>query len=164
MKPSKIKKIVAKVNKFICCLPWIKGMTLFGVVYTRKQQYADEINADVMTVFKNHEKTHVKQAVSCHDSWILFYLKYGWGWLMNLPLIFIDSNAPYKFIPFELEAYSNQDNLSYSDRNEATEWKKWKTIKLKVRKSYAKSYYKDYRKVMSFTEFINEFMKPKIYY
>ena len=49
---------------------------------------------------------HLYQARACHDSWLLFYLRYGWYWLMALRYRRHLENAGYRLNPFEMEAYA----------------------------------------------------------
>ena len=158
--PKKIKSIRAKVNKLLCPSS-MKGITIMGVVYTKKKEVADEINKTegIDTVFENHEMTHVHQAVSTWNSWICFYILYLSQWLYNIPLVFIDSYAPYKFMPLELEAYATQEDMQYNIANEkATRWKQYRKLPMKTRKELARNWYEIRRKEMSFTEFINEYV------
>ena len=158
MKPSKINVVKAKLTKWL--LSSFKAITLFGTIYTKKQAVVDEINRsdEIDSTLKSHETIHVRQAQGMHNSWCLFYLKYGWQWLMNLPLITVRSTAPYKFIPIELEAYANETDYSYCMNGAVYEWKKFKKIPLKRKKAYAKEYYA--QKELTFNEFINQIIIP----
>ena len=139
-KPKNTTKIIAKINKFLCPSGF-SAITLFGIIYVRTEASLARINKTdgIDSLLENHEMIHVKQAVSTHNSWFLFYLLYIWQWLMNLPMIFINIHAPYKFIPFELEAYANEANVGYQKEivdganlwrefNKLTIFEKWKTM------------------------------------
>ena len=155
-KPSNIKCVSAK--KAWLLPSNFSAITLFGVVYCASKVRADEINKteNIDSRLESHETIHVRQAESTSDSWLIYYLKYIWYWLLNIPLIFIDLNAPYKFISFELEAYANQDNWYYC-MGKCEKWKKYNTLTLKQKRSLAKEYYsgKEY-----FANFINKNIDP----
>lgn len=152
-KPSNIKKVSGKKGWFI--LPNFSAITLFGVVYCKTREKADEINKteNIDSQLESHETIHVRQAESTHDSWFIFYFKYIFQWIHNLPLIFVNVYAPYKFMPFELEAYSHQDDWGYCI-GKCENWKKYKKLTLKQRREFAKEYYGENIKKY-FTNFIN---------
>lgn len=61
-------------------------------------------------VSKNHETIHLMQAKQC-GSWTKYYLRYLWEWMkggLSSPL-----SANYYLIPYEMEAYANEENLDY---------------------------------------------------
>ena len=60
----------------------------------------------------SHEDIHLAQAKLC-GSWWKYYLKYLWEWLKGNPIIHPASSA-YMTIPFECEAYGNEDNPDYA--------------------------------------------------
>ena len=132
-KPKDTTKITAKINKFLCPSGF-SAITLFGTIYVRNERYLTSVNKTdgIDSVLENHEMIHVKQAVSTKNSWFLFYLLYVWQWLMNLPMIFINQKAPYKFIAFELEAYANEANVGYQKDivNGANLWKEFNKLTL----------------------------------
>ena len=157
-KPSLIKTVKAK--KAWLLPPNIVAMTLFGIVYCKTRKMVDEINKsdNIDSQLESHETIHVRQAESTSDSWFIFYLKYIWQWLMNFPLIFVNFNAPYKFIPFELEAYRNQDEWDYC-LGKCEKWKEYNKLTLKQKRSFAKEYY-GYDIRPYFTKFIKEKIDP----
>lgn len=161
-RPKNTTKIIAKINKFLCPSGF-SAITLFGVIYVRSEASLEKINKTdgIDSLLENHEMIHVKQAVSTHNSWFLFYLLYIWQWLMNLPMIFIDLHAPYKFIPFELEAYANEANVGYQKEivDGANLW--WEFNKLTIFEKWklAKQYYKGGRTYM-FRDFVNNYVWP----
>ena len=63
-------------------------------------------------VSKNHETIHLMQAKSC-GSWAAYYLRYLWEWLKGNPVARPYDSAYYT-IPFECEAYANEDNSDYA--------------------------------------------------
>lgn len=139
-KPSKIKTVSAK--KAFLLPSSFAAITLFGVVYCKSKAKADKINESdrIDSQLESHETIHVRQAESTKNSWLLFYLIYIWQWIKNLQLIFIDSHAPYKFMPFELEAYRYQDNWDYCF-GKCEKWKEYNKLKLKEKYYLAKKYY-----------------------
>lgn len=153
-RPSRIEKLRIILNSWFP--PGSFSMTLFGTVYT-KSSYAAENLGKEGSEDNTHEMIHVKQAQSCWDCWLSFYFLYLCQWLFNLPLITIDRRAPYKFIPFEIEAYKHQREPEYI-KDIATEWKEIRKLKMSERKRLAKMYYKEYRKTTRFTDFIKEHM------
>ena len=159
-RPSKIKTVSAKKAWFLPS--GTLAITLFGVVYCKSRLRADEINKSdkIDSLLESHETIHVRQAESVHDSWILYYLKYIWQWLMNFPLIFINIHAPYKFIPFELEAYRYQDDWNYC-LGICEKWKDYNKLKLKEKRAFAKEYY-GYTIKPYFTYFIKTKIDPNL--
>jgi len=157
-RPSKIKIVSAK--KAWLMLPNFSAITLFGIVYCKTKKMADEINKTdkIDSKLESHETIHVRQAESTKDSWVVYYLKYIWQWILNFPLIFVNLYAPYKFMPFELEAYANQDNWDYC-LGKCEYWKKYNTLTLKQKKQFAKEYY-SYPIKPYFTYFINKNINP----
>ena len=96
---------------------WIKkgydGLTFFGYIITHTQQEAEAFQRSGS--FKNHEMIHLYQARDCHDSWLLFYLRYGWYWLLANRYRRRLKTAGYRLNPFEMEAYANMYDLHYLD-------------------------------------------------
>ena len=68
----------------------------------------------------NHEKIHIKQ----HGELLLigFYLLYGGFWLWNRLWHRMSSQEAYMNIPFEREAYSNDNNLEYLGERKWYAW------------------------------------------
>ena len=83
---------------------WIRrgydGLTFFGYIITPDEQEAEAFNGRFGSM-KNHEMIHLYQARACHDSWLLFYVRYGWYWLRALPASRRLRNAGYQLNPFE---------------------------------------------------------------
>ena len=79
VRPSKVADMPAVVNSF-----WLpkgyEGLTFFGQILAPTQELADHFNAS-FSALKNHEMIHLRQAQSCGDSWLRFYLLYIWYWL-----------------------------------------------------------------------------------
>ena len=115
---------------------WLRGydaMTFFGTIITATEEEAIRMNSKG-NVLKNHEMIHLRQAQSLHDSWLLFYLYYGWYSLLALSQSRKMKNAAYLLNPFEIEAYGHDADLNYLKDNEATEWRKWAKMPLEERR------------------------------
>ena len=154
MKPSKISKITAKKALFMQILPFI-GLTWCGVVYVKNAFYEWQINQTdgIDSSFENHELYHVRQAESTDDSWFKFYLLYVWQWIQNLPLMFVNIYAPYKFMPFEMEA-ARYERYAIAPSGKTERWKEMKKIPLKKRFSLAKEWYKQWKGKIPFGDFL----------
>ena len=128
---------------------WIKrgyeGLTFFGHIITHSQQEAEAFNAchtltdrskngTYLGSLKYHEMIHLYQARACHDSWCLFYLRYGWYWLLANRYRRL-KNAGYRLNPFEMEAYANMYDLHYLDdkAHGATGWRRYARMPLSER-------------------------------
>lgn len=157
MKPSKFKTVIGKKAWFL--LPNFDCLTWKGYAYCRTQEKADKINKTngIDSQLESHETIHVRQAESMNDSWFRFYLKYVLEWICNLPLIFINIYAPYKFMPIELEAYLNQDDWNYCMNGKVYQWKTFEKLTLKEKWKMAKEYYNNHRK-----PYFPSFLKEKI--
>jgi len=131
VRPSKITDMPAVVNTF-----WLRkgyeGLTFFGHILAPTQELADRFNGSADRALKNHEMIHLRQAQSCGDSWIRFYLLYIWYWLKGLRMNRKMKHAAYLLNPFEMEAYARMNDLDYL-KGPATEWRKYAKMKLKDR-------------------------------
>ena len=124
VRPSKTVDMVAVVNSF-----WIpkgyEGLTFFGRVLTPNQEAADRFNTGY-SYLKNHEMIHLRQAQSCGDSWIRFYMVYLWYWVKGIwkrrklrqltSPVPLPGNIAYLLNPFEIEAYAHMYDLHYLDQ------------------------------------------------
>jgi len=131
--------MIAQKSNFFCPKGYA-AITLFGTVFTRAQDLADQLN-DRYTTLLNHEQIHLRQAQSCHNSWLLFYLRYGWYFLRALPARKQIKNPGYWLNPFEMEAYDNDQDLDYLkqfDKKGATGWKRFAQMSLKQRVYHVK--------------------------
>ena len=131
VRPSKITDMPAVVNTF-----WLRkgyeGLTFFGHILAPTQELADRFNGSADRALKNHEMIHLRQAQSCGDSWLRFYLLYIWYWLKGLRMNRQMKHAAYLLNPFEMEAYARMNDLDYL-KGPATEWRKYAKMKLKDR-------------------------------
>lgn len=114
---------------------WIRrgydGLTFFGHIITHTEQDAEAFNERFGSI-KNHEMIHLYQARACHDSWLLFYLRYGWYWLLASRYRKHLRNAGYRLNPFEMEAYANMHDLHYLDDKQSgtNEWRRYARMPL----------------------------------
>ena len=119
--------------------PWLirkgyDGLTFFGHIITHSKEDAAHFNA-CFDALKNHEMIHLYQARDCHDSWLLFYIRYGWYWLTAFRYRKFLRNAAYLLNPFEMEAYHHMHNLHYLDNKESgtNEWRRYAHMSLQER-------------------------------
>ena len=137
VRPSKVADMPAVVNTF-----WLRkgyeGLTFFGQILTPTQELADRFNAS-FNALKNHEMIHLRQAQSCGDSWLRFYLLYIWYWLKALPANRKMKHAAYLLNPFEMEAYARMYDLDYL-KGPATEWRRYAKMSLKDRLKLYRKY------------------------
>lgn len=95
---------------------------------------------------KNHETIHLKQAQT-EGSWLKYYVKYVWWWIKGNPIIHPASSAYYT-IPYEMEAYANEDDFTYVDNYNPENLKRYiisnrkSTYREKMKKNEWKSYIK----------------------
>ena len=130
VRPSKVVDMPAVVNSF-----WMRkrfeGLTFFGQILTPSEETAKLFK--VSPAMKNHEMIHLRQAQSCGDSWLRFYLLYIWYWLKALPANRKMKHGAYLLNPFEMEAYRHMNTLNYLANNEANEWRKFAKMSIKER-------------------------------
>jgi len=70
-----------------------------------------------------HERVHLRQQ---RELWLLgFYILYSLYWLKN-KMSGMTSRSAYFNIPFEREAYENQDNKQYLDSRKKHNWLNYK--------------------------------------
>lgn len=85
-----------------------KACAFFGFILVRKSA------KPLSEILINHEEIHAAQAREC-GGWIPFYLKYLWYRV----------RMDYREVPFELEAYDNDHDLSYLYRRTPYNWKNY---------------------------------------
>lgn len=114
------------VNNGINCYSnfWLlpKGfcaITLFGSIFFRMN--ADELDYYLNTksgkTTINHEKIHTLQAKSFKTRYLGFYFFYLAYWTTGLFKFGISGNKSYYNIPFEKEAYANENDFGYAKSN-----------------------------------------------
>ena len=135
VRPSKVVDMPAVVNSF-----WMRkgfdGLTFFGHILTPSEETANLFK--VSPAMKNHEMIHLRQAQSCGDSWLRFYLLYIWYWFKiacfgGFAIRRKLKHAAYLLNPFEMEAYRHMNNLNYLANNEANEWRQFAKMSIKER-------------------------------
>ena len=87
---------------------WCGKMIYRNDMYDRRQK---EWPTDAHRISKNHELIHLAQAKRC-GSWAKYYWAYFKEWLKGNPIINPASSA-YLTIPFEVEAYANEEDPEY---------------------------------------------------
>lgn len=91
----------------------IYAITLFPFIIS-KEPLDEEV--------KNHESIHIYQQKEL--LLIFFYLLYVLFFTINY-FKFRDTNLAYLMIPFEIEAYKNQENLEYLKTRKSFSWTKY---------------------------------------
>ena len=115
-RPRAVIDMPATVNRWLCRKRYT-AITLFGHIYTREQKAADKMNGK-WNALKNHEMIHLRQAQNTCNSWLLFYILYGWYSLMALRYFRKTANAAYYLNPFEIEAYAHMFDQHYLDSHD----------------------------------------------
>ena len=134
-KPSRVNDMPAVSDAF-----WLRrgydALTFFGFIVTHSKKEAHHFNSHY-DALKNHEMIHLRQAQATGDSWLCFYLRYGWYWLRGLWWNRRMRNAAYLLNPFELEAYRHDQDLSYPERcsDGAQEWREYAKMTFDERKA-----------------------------
>lgn len=88
------------------------AMSWCGRLITRKDP------SKISDVIINHETIYLKQA-QVKKTWVKYYLSYVWEWIKGNPIIHPASSAYYT-IPYEMEAYANEENPLYVKSYEIT--------------------------------------------
>lgn len=108
-----------------------------------RSEYADRILGEVGTKTyersKNHETIHLRQA-QIKGSWFSYYISYLYEWIKGNPF-----TSPYKSayytIPYEMEAYANEDDHTYPDDYDGSKLHFYDiTSRKKTYKKYGDSY------------------------
>lgn len=105
--------------------PGYSAMSWCGKVITRRDKVSDKVI--------NHERIHLEQALELarlekSNTWITYYWQYFKYWIKGNPII-APATSAYYTIPFEMEAYANEDNYSYKVTTNS-----WKKYEIKDRK------------------------------
>lgn len=85
------------------------------MIYNSKNKEKIEKEKATEIYIKNitHETIHLKQAqIKGKNSWLRYYLIYVWEWLKGNPITAPQKSAYYT-IPFEMEAYANEEDFNY---------------------------------------------------
>lgn len=102
-KPKDCKKLEIMEMKYFPFSGYL-AMTWCGKLITK---HPEKLNEETII----HETIHLKQAQQ-YSVWILYYLKYFNEWLKGKPFIKPYKSAYYT-IPFEVEAYANENDKNY---------------------------------------------------
>ena len=103
MKIRIIRNRFIPVGKFV-------AMAMYPFIFLRKDK---DIPEDELKYILNHEKIHFAQQKEL--KLVGFYAKYLYWW----------KKYGYRKIPFELEAYAHQYDLTYLDHREPHAYKKY---------------------------------------
>jgi hypothetical protein len=87
----------------------VVGMAIFPFVFLKKS-YVDRISKETLDRTINHESIHLKQQAELLC--IFFYIWYFAEFFIRVILIG-NTDAAYRRICFEKEAYDNEHNLEY---------------------------------------------------
>lgn len=121
-RPSKCAAIEVKASRFLPPDGYF-AITFFGKVLVRRKNmelWERDRASRAGKVMLHHEWIHVQQAVSTCNSWLFFYMAYIWYFLCGKPWKYGVKGAYYAN-PFELEAYMNDDDLSYASGTSGTD-------------------------------------------
>ena len=104
------------------------AITFFGLVLMRKPQYEEWSRNATSKQYRqlcSHEMIHQRQAVSLHNSWLCYYVRYAYYYLRNRPLRYGHMFA-YLANPFEMEAYLFEADTSYASKSQdgTDNWRK----------------------------------------
>ena len=100
-----------------------EAITIFGHIFDvrEKEDLFDFLGCYGGQVMVNHERIHMLQAKSFKGGYFTFYILYLWYWMLGLFKYGVKNNASYYKIPFEREAYDNEENFKYNK----TEWRRY---------------------------------------
>ena len=111
--------IVIQNSRIPALLSWfitIKAITIYPFIIFRDE-------TDEQTI--NHERIHIVQQRELLV--IPFYILYVGYWLVNKFIHKDNSRMAYYNIPFEIEAYQNDENFSYLLNRKWFSWRKYFT-------------------------------------
>lgn len=130
----------SKLAKVLLCLSSCETITLGPFVVSKLKE------AEMRQRVRNHECTHVRQWIELTvlsgiillalvlafgiSAWwmllagIVFYAWYSIEWFVRL-VIQLDAKKAYKAVPFEREAYENQENSNYLENSQYFAWIKY---------------------------------------
>lgn len=73
-------------------------------------------------IVRNHEAIHIRQ--QAEEFVLFFYLRYLYFWIRGR-LAGLSWNDAYRAIPYEIEAYSNEQNLNYLLHRPKMAWRSY---------------------------------------
>lgn len=93
-----------------------EAITLFGHVFDvqKKEDLYKFLKKPFGQIMINHEHIHMLQAETFKTKYFGFYIYYLWYWFTGLFKYGVKKNASYYNIPFEKEAFANEENFKYS--------------------------------------------------
>ena len=96
------------------------AITLFNhIIFKGTKEYVEELlQTHYGKTIVNHERIHVIQGETL--GWLKFYILYLYYYIENRRQGY-SHNVAYHRIPFEAEAFANEENFSYSD----THWESY---------------------------------------
>lgn len=99
------------------------AITLFGAVFSNlnKKDLLNYLLSKRGRKTMNHERIHILQANSFKTKYLGFYAYYLYYWVKNLFKYKFNNDSAYRNIPFEKEAFANDNNYEYYETN----WKKY---------------------------------------
>lgn len=124
-------------------LMWCGKMIYRNDMYDRRQK---EWPTDSFRVSENHEQIHLAQA-KVAGSWAKYYWRYFCEWLRGNPVIAPASSAYYT-IPYEVEAYANEENMEYPKNYDGATLKKYTLSNRKERYKSVAGEWKQYVKTL----------------
>lgn len=92
-----------------------EAITLFGTIFFNcaKSELSEKLRSPALLRTERHEHIHILQARSFRTRYLGFYLFYVGWWLRNL-LKYHNAMKAYYEIPFEREAYANENLHTYN--------------------------------------------------
>ena len=96
--------------------------------------YRGDIEPTISSTSMTHETIHLRQA-QIKGSWVKYYWSYLIEWIKSNPIINPSSSAYYT-IPYEMEAYANEENSNYINNYDGSHLIRYK---IKDRKKTYKS-------------------------
>lgn len=113
------------------------AMSWCGYLLSRKPE------SQIKPTTWNHENIHLYEAKD-KKRWISYYWSYVWEWIKGNPIIYSASSAYYT-IPYEMEAYANDDNFDYLKTRKPEDLDKYK---IKDRKKTYKANKKNWKQYL----------------
>ena len=92
-----------------------KAITLWPFIFVRDQVPFDNVD-------ENHERIHLRQQIELMV--VFFYVLYIIFWLYGL-VKYRSAKVAYRLIPFEKEAYSNEEDMLYLRERRFWRWTKY---------------------------------------
>lgn len=134
-RPDKYSCITVRASRFLPPKGYF-AITFFGRILIHRRNFGlweAQKTTRSGQILLHHEWIHVKQAVSTHNSWLCYYLRYIYFYLKNRPLRY-GSQFAYYANPFEMEAYAHENDLDYARTEPAEGWRGY--AKLTVGEKY----------------------------